>query len=200
LCTRIDAFVEKSAFSPEEIIPYLKKAKQFGFDLTIHADQFSCGGSQVAVALGARSADHLETSGEVEIQALAQSSTVAVALPGASIGLGMAFTPARKLLDQGAILAIASDWNPGSAPMGDLLAQASILATFEKLSTAEVLAGITFRAAAALGLTDRGKLTTGQFADFILFPTADYREILYQQGKMKPVEVWKKGEKVEARD
>ena len=132
LCTRIDAFVEKSAFSPEEITPYLEKATQLGFDLTIHADQFSCGGSQVAVALGARSADHLEASGEVEIQALAQSSTVAVALPGASIGLGMAFTPARKLLDQGAILAIASDWNPGSAPMGDLMAQASILATFEK--------------------------------------------------------------------
>ena len=79
--------------------------------------------------------------------------------------------------------------------MGDLLAQASILATFEKLSTAEVLAGITFRAAAALGLPDRGKLTKGQLADFILFPTTDYREILYQQGKMKPVGVWKRGEK-----
>ena len=193
LCTRIDAFVEKSAFSPEEITPYLERAKQLGFELTIHADQFSCGGSQVAVALGARSADHLEASGEAEIQALASSNTVAVALPGASIGLGMAFTPARKLLDQGASLAIASDWNPGSAPMGDLLAQASIIATFEKLSTAEVLAGITFRAAAALGLSDRGKLTSGQLADFILFPTADYREILYQQGKMKPEGVWKKG-------
>ena len=195
LCTRIDAFVEKSAFSPEEITPYLERAKQLGFELTIHADQFSCGGSQVAVALGARSADHLEASGEAEIKALASSNTVAVALPGASIGLGMAFTPARKLLDQGAILAIASDWNPGSAPMGDLLAQASIIATFEKLSTAEVFAGITFRAAAALGLTDRGKLTSGQLADFILFPTADYREILYQQGKMKPERVWKRGRK-----
>ena len=198
LCTRIDAFVEKSAFSPEEITPYLERAKQLGFDLTIHADQFSTGGSAVAVRLGARSADHLEASGEPEILALASSNTVAVALPGASIGLGMAFTPARKLLDQGASLAIASDWNPGSAPMGDLLAQASILATFEKLTTAEVLAGITFRASAALGLTDRGKLTTGQLADFILFPTADYREILYQQGKMKPVGVWKRGSIVQS--
>lgn len=195
LSTRVDAFVEKSAFSPEEISPYLEKAKQLGFDLTIHADQFSCGGSALAVRFGARSADHLEASGEAEIQLLASSNTVAVALPGASIGLGMAFTPARKLLDQGVSVAIASDWNPGSAPMGDLLAQASILATFEKLSTAEVLAGITYRAAAALGLSDRGKLTPGQLADFILFPTSDYREILYQQGKMKPVEVWKRGEK-----
>ena len=198
LCTRIDAFVEKSAFSPEEITPYLERAKQMGFELTIHADQFSCEGSAVAVRLGARSADHLEASGDREIALLAKSSTVAVALPGASIGLGMAFTPARKLLDQGASLAIGSDWNPGSAPMGDLLTQASILATFEKLSTAEVLAGITFRAAAALGLTDRGKLTEGQLADFLLFPTADYREILYQHGKMKPEGVWKKGSIVQS--
>lgn len=195
LSHRIDAFVEKSAFSPEEITPYFQKAKAHGFDLTVHADQFSAGGSKISVDFGARSADHLEASGDAEIKLLAQSNTIAVALPGASLGLGCAFTPARKLLDEGAALAIASDWNPGSAPMGDLLAQSSILATFEKLSTAEILAGITFRAAAALGLNDRGKLTSGQLADFILFPTSDYREILYHQGKMKPEEVWKKGNK-----
>lgn len=195
LTNRIDAFVEKSAFSPEEIKDYFQKAKELKFDITVHADQFSVGGSKVAVEFGAQSADHLEASGDTEIQLLARSNIIAVALPGASIGLGCAFTPARKLLDKGTSLAIASDWNPGSAPMGDLLAQASILATFEKLSTAEILAGITFRAAAALGLNDRGKLTSGQLADFILFPTSDFREILYHQGKMKPVEVWKKGNK-----
>ena len=196
LTNRIDAFIEKSAFSPEEIKPFFQRAKEIGFYLTVHADQFSVGGSIVAVEFEARSADHLEASGDSEIQALAKSTTNAVALPGASLGLGCAFTPARKLLDQGGALAIASDWNPGSAPMGDLLAQASILATFEKLSTAEVLAGITFRAAAALGLSDRGKLSPGQQADFILFPTSDYREILYHQGKMKPVEVWRSGSQV----
>ncbi|GAB2495709.1 imidazolonepropionase [Algoriphagus taiwanensis] len=195
LTHRIDAFVEKSAFSPEEIKPYFQKAKDLGFDLTVHADQFTVGGSRVAVDLDALSADHLEASGEAEIHYLAKSNTISVALPGASLGLGCAFTPARKILDQGGALAIASDWNPGSAPMGDLLAQASILATFEKLSTAEVFAGTTFRAAAALGLSDRGRLTPGQLADFILFPTKDYREILYHQGKMKPVEVWKSGSK-----
>ncbi len=195
LTHRIDAFVEKSAFSPEEIAPFFKKAAEFGFDITVHADQFSVGGSKVAVAFGARSADHLEASGDVEIQLLAKSNTIAVALPGASIGLGCGFTPARKLLDAGSALAIGSDWNPGSAPMGDLLAQASILATFEKISTAEILSGITFRAAAAMGLSDRGKIASGFLADFILFPTSDYREILYHQGKMKPVEVWKKGSK-----
>lgn len=193
LTNRIDAFVEKSAFSPEEIATYFKKAKEMGFDLTVHADQFTTGGSKVAVEFGALSADHLEASTASEIELLTTSNTISVALPGASIGLGCTFTPARKLLDQGGALAIASDWNPGSAPMGDLLAQASILATFEKLSAAEVLAGITFRAAAALGLEDRGKLKAGLLADFVLFPTADYREILYHQGKMKPEMVWKIG-------
>jgi imidazolonepropionase len=193
LTNRIDAFVEKTAFSPEEIAPYFKKAKEMGFDLTVHADQFTTGGSKVAVEFGALSADHLEASTASEIELLATSNTISVALPGASIGLGCAFTPARKLLDQGGALVIASDWNPGSAPMGDLLAQASILATFEMLSTAEVLAGITFRAAAALGLNDRGRIYSRQLADFILFPTSDYREILYNQGKMKPEMVWKRG-------
>jgi imidazolonepropionase len=194
LCNRIDAFVEKSAFSPEEITPFFLKAKELGFDLTVHADQFTAGGSQVAVQVGALSADHLEASGEAEIEYLAKSNTIAVALPGASLGLGCPFTPARKILDQGGALAIASDWNPGSAPMGDLLTQASILATFEKLSTAEVLSGLTFRAAAALGLNDRGKLIPGNLADIILFPTSDYREILYHQGNLKPEMVWKNGE------
>ena len=196
LTNRIDAFVERSAFSPEEIKPYFQKAKDSGFDLTVHADQFNPGGSEIAILFGANSADHLEASTEKEISLLANSRVIAVALPGASLGLGCAFTPARKILDRGGALAIASDWNPGSAPMGDLLSQASILATFEKLSTAEVFAGITFRAAAALGLEDRGRLKAGLLADFCLFPTSDFQEILYHQGTMKPVQVWKKGEKV----
>lgn len=193
LANRIDSFIEQSAFSPKEIESYYQKASDLGFDLTVHADQFTTGGSEVAVKFAAKSADHLEASTDSEIALLAKSDTVAVALPGASIGLGCAFTPARKILDQGGSLAIGSDWNPGSAPMGDLLAQASILATFEKLSTAEVLAALTFRAAAALGLEDRGKLKAGLLADFNLFSTHDFREILYHQGKLKPEQVWKSG-------
>ncbi|MEP0710640.1 imidazolonepropionase [Algoriphagus sp.] len=195
LTNRIDSFIEKSAFSPEEIEPYYQKAKDQGFELTVHADQFTAGGSKVAVKYGAKSADHLEVSGEKEIELLAKSETIAVALPGASLGLGCAFTPARKILDLGGSLAIGSDWNPGSAPMGDLVTQASILATFEKLSTAEVLSALTFRSAAALDLEDRGKLKAGFLADFNLFPTENYQEILYQQGKLKPEQVWKRGKK-----
>ena len=193
LANRVDAFVEESAFSPEEIKPYFQKAKEMGFDITVHADQFTTGGSQVAVDFDAVSADHLEASTEKEIQLLAKSNTIATALPGASIGLGCAYTPARKILDAGGSLSIASDHNPGSAPMGDLLTQASILGTFEKLSNTEILSGITFRAAAALRLADRGKLEAGSQADFMVFPTENYQEITYHQGQLKPSQVWKKG-------
>lgn len=193
LANRIDAFIEETAFTAEDIQPYFQKAKEMGFDITVHADQFYAGGSQVAVNFGAISADHLESSTDKEIELLASSDTIAVALPGASLGLGMAYTPARKILDSGASLAIASDWNPGSAPMGDLLMQAAALGTFEKLSNAEVLAGITFRAAAALNLADRGTLEIGKIADLIFFPTDDYREITYQQGRLKPSKIFKRG-------
>ncbi|MFY0689709.1 MAG: imidazolonepropionase [Cyclobacteriaceae bacterium] len=196
LTKRVDAFVEEEAFPVEIIKQYLQRAQKDGFDLTLHAGQFSPGGVSLAVALGAKSADHLESIGNHEVELLAKSKTVAVALPGASIGLGMAFTPARQLLDAGASLAIATDWNPGSAPMGDLLVQASVLATYEKLSGAEVLGGITFRAANALGLSDRGRLSSGQLADLAIFDTADYREILYHQGRLKPAQVYKRGKHV----
>lgn len=191
---RVDIFTEQTAFSIEDSREYLQKAKELGFELTVHADQFTAGSSIMAVELGAVSVDHLEFSGEKEIKAIADSNTVAVALPGASIGLGMQFTPARKLLDAGACLGIASDWNPGSAPMGDLLTQASILATYENLSMAEVLSGITFRVAKALNLMDRGKIEKGLQADFVSFPTDDYRDIIYYQGQLKPNQVWLAGE------
>lgn len=196
LTRRLDAFIEASAFSPTQIAPYFKTAKEMDFDITVHADQFSTGGSKVAVKFGAVSADHLEASTPTEIDLLAKSDTIATALPGASLGLGCKFTPARKILDAGGALAIASDHNPGSAPMGDLLTQAAVLGAFEKLSNAEILAGITFRAAAALRLSDRGKLAEGYLADFSVFHTANYNEILYNQGSLKPCMVWKTGELV----
>ena len=196
LANRIDAFIEESAFTEKHIAPYFEKAKAMGFDITVHADQFSTSGSKVAVEFGAISADHLEASTQTEIDLLANSDVISTALPGASLGLGCNFTPARKILDAGGALAIASDHNPGSAPMGDLLAQAAILGSFQKLSNAEVLAGITFRAAAALNLKDRGQLKEGNLADFILFHSSDYKEILYNQGNFKPCVVFKNGEKV----
>ncbi len=196
LAKRVDIFIEKSAFQPEESKLFLEKAKILGFDITVHADQFTPGSSRVAVEVGAKSADHLEATLDEDIEFLAKSNTVAVALPGASIGLGEPFTPARKLLDAGAILAIASDWNPGSAPMGNLITQASILATYEKLSTAEVLAGITFRSAYALGLEDRGILSTGMKADFVTYKTDNFQNVLYKQGSLAPDAIYINGERI----
>jgi imidazolonepropionase len=190
LASRVDIFIEDSAFDAENAIIYLNRAKQMGFDLTVHADQFTTGGSAVAVKLGAVSADHLEASGNAEIKLLAASDTVAVVLPGASLGLGMPYAPARKLLDAGVCVAIASDWNPGSAPMGDLLMQAAVMSAAEKMTTAEVFAGLTYRAAKAMRLNDRGILAPGMRADMQAYSCTDYREILYQQGKMKPGKVW----------
>lgn len=196
LAKRVDIFIEKSAFQPQESKEFLLKAQEMGFEITVHADQFTPGSSRIAVEVAAKSADHLEATTEEDLEFLAKSTTVAVALPGASLGLGEPFTPARKILDKNGILAIASDWNPGSAPMGNLITQASILATYEKLSTAEVLAGITFRAAKALNLEDRGILKKGMKADFVTFKTDNFQNILYQQGSLVAESVFINGNKI----
>lgn len=190
LSRRLDIFIEETAFTAAESEIYLKAGKDMGFDVTVHADQFTTGGSELAVKVGAISADHLEASGRAEIERLSKSQTLAVVLPGASLGLGLDFAPARQLLDAGCAVAIASDWNPGSAPMGDLLLQAAVLGMYQKLTAAETFAGLTYRAAAALGLHDRGRIQRGFKAHLMAFQTNDYREILYHQGSMKPLKVW----------
>lgn len=186
LTNRIDIFVDEGAFTIEEARFYLRKAQDQGFDILLHADQFTRGGALLAAELHALSADHLESSGKKDAQALAKASVVAIVLPGASLGLGIPLPPARLLLDSGACLAIASDWNPGSAPMGQLLMQAAILGMQQKLSMAETLAALTSRAAHALNLSDRGVLDVDKRADFICYPCVDYREILYHQGSLLP--------------
>jgi imidazolonepropionase len=196
LAERIDIFVEEGAFSVDDALWYLSAAKKSGFDVVVHADQFHPGGSHVAAQVGAVSADHLEASGDAEFQALAKAGVVAVVLPGATLGLGMPFAPARQILDAGLCLAIASDWNPGSAPMGDLLTQVCLLGAAQKLSLAETLAGMTNRAAHALKLSDRGVLDCGLLADFVAFPTQDYREVFAHQGQMQPSHVWKRGKRI----
>lgn len=200
LAKRVDIFVEKGAFEVEESISYLNFAKTLGFEVVVHADQFHQGGSHVAKMTKAISADHLEASNEKDLLELKEAGVIPVALPGASIGLGMAFTKARKILDLGMPLVIASDWNPGSAPMGNLLAEAAILGAFEKLTIAETLAAITSRASQALSLKDRGVLKPGYKADFTIFETSDYRDIFYYQGSLKPSATFIKGTQVFSKD
>jgi imidazolonepropionase len=193
LASRVDIFVEKSAFSIKAAKTYLLKAKEMGFDIVLHGDQFSVGSALLANETSTLSIDHLEAANEKEIAILAKGNVIPVVLPGASLGLGEPFAPARKLLDAGTSLVIASDWNPGSAPMGNLYVQAAILGAVEKLTMTEVWAALTCRAAKALNKTDRGILKSGNIADMIAFKTDDYKEILYQQGQLKPEKVWKTG-------
>ena len=192
LSNRVDIFIEEKAFSVTEASNFLEKIKS-DFYITAHANQFTSGGLKVGVDNGAVSVDHLEVITDQEIDYLSKSDTSGVVLPGCSLGLGIPFAPARKLLDYNCKVSIASDWNPGSAPMGDLLMQASLLGSTEKLSNAEVLAGITCRAANALSLEDRGSLENGKIADMIGFKTNDFRDILYNQGKLKPSFICKRG-------
>ncbi|MFL2999702.1 MAG: imidazolonepropionase [Cytophagales bacterium] len=192
LSNRVDIFIEEKAFSITEASNFLEKIKN-DFYITAHANQFTSGGLKVGVDNGAISVDHLEVITDQEIDYLSKSDTTGVVLPGCSLGLGIPFAPARKLLDYNCKVSIASDWNPGSAPMGDLLMQASLLGSIEKLSNAEVLAGITCRAANALSLEDRGSLENGKIADMIGFKTNDFRDILYNQGKLKPSFICKRG-------
>ena len=196
LAERADIYIDAGAFTAKQAEVYLKAARDLGFSLTVHGDQFSTGGSRLAAAFRAVSVDHLEVSGPDEIRQLAEKQIIGIVLPGACMGLGVPFAPARSMIDAGMTVAIASDWNPGSAPMGDLLAQASVLCAYEKLSLAETLAGITIHAARALELTDRGSLENGNLADLVAFPCSDYREIFYRQGALKPVHIWKNGEQV----
>ena len=192
LSNRVDIFIEEKAFSVSEASHFLKHVKN-DFLITAHANQFTSGGLKVGVDNEAVSVDHLEVITDDEINYLSKSNTTGVVLPGCSLGLGIPFAPARKLLDNNCKVSIASDWNPGSAPMGDLLMQASLLGSNEKLSNAEVLAGITCRSANALSLIDRGSLDKGKIADMIGFETNDYRDILYNQGKLKPSFICKRG-------
>jgi imidazolonepropionase len=193
LSKRVDIFIEQGAFSVSTAKEYLLKAKALGFEITIHGDQFSTGVAQLAVEVGAVSIDHLEAADAAEIKIIAKGNTIPIALPGASLGLGEPFAPARRLLDAGTSLVIASDWNPGSAPMGNLLTEAALLGAKEKLTMAETWAALTFRASAALRLTDRGILKIGNLADIAAFKTDNYKEIMYQQGQLKPEKVWKNG-------
>ncbi len=196
LTSRVDIYIDTGAFSVSESYAFLAEAVKAGFDVVVHADQFADGGLIVATEIGALSADHLEVSTPEDIGMLSKSDVIPVVLPASSLGLGHTFAPARKILGSGCSLVIASDWNPGSAPMGKLLTSAAILGIYEKLTMSETLAAITCRAAPALKLTDRGIIKPGMLADFIAFPCSSYKEIIYHQGGLMPDVIWKKGRRV----
>lgn len=186
-CKRVDIFVDSVGFTIENATHYLQKAKELGFEITLHADQFTRGSASLAAELGAVSADHLEVSTEEDWKLLKEANVSAIVLPGACMGLGLPYPNGRAMLDAGLSLCIASDWNPGSAPMGKLLLQAAVFGMHCKMTLAETLAAMTSRAAHALRLKTRGILRKGLRADLAIYPCKNYRDILYYQGSLQPI-------------
>lgn len=188
LARAVDIFIEREAFTVQEAEQVLRTAKACGLDIKVHADQFhAVGGVELAVQLGALSADHLEASGEAQIRALASSSTVATILPGVSLHLGLPPAPARALIEAGAAVALGTDLNPGSSPLFSMQLALALAARLNRLTPTEALAAGTVNAAAALGLTDRGALVPGARADFLVLASPDWRDLPYTLGG-QPVE------------
>lgn len=169
LSDRVDIFVEKNFFEKPESFAYLKKARELGFNLVIHANQLSLSsGVELGLELEAISVDHVINLNDNLIQSLAKSNTTAVLLPMADLYMKCAYPPARKLIDSGVTVALATDFNPGSCPSQDL-SLVGLLARLEmKMTLAEVFKAYTIGAARALGIANNeGSIEVGKKANFI---------------------------------
>ncbi len=166
----VDVFCDEGFFTVEETAHILSQAAPYGLRPKIHANELAnSGGVQVGIAHGALSVDHLERTGPVEIAALRDSDTIPTVLPGVSFFLGIDYAPARDMIDAGLPVAIASDYNPGSSPAGDLQFIWSLACTKMKLLPEEALVALTLNAAAALDLSHEvGSIEVGKRADLLV--------------------------------
>lgn len=196
LADRVDVFVEKGYYTPEQAERYFQRARDLGLDCVVHADQLTLsGGSSLAINEKCLSADHLIQIKESEIRGLAQSDVTCVLLPAADLYMKCAYPPARALLDQGARVALATDFNPGSSPTQNLNL-VGLLARLEmKMKLHEVLVAYTVGAAHALKVHPLvGSLTVGRDADFICTQKS-WRELFYQVGDQDIHAVFSRGRK-----
>ncbi|HET7513239.1 MAG TPA: imidazolonepropionase [Gaiella sp.] len=175
-----DVFVERGTFDVAQARRYLLACRGAGLELRIHGDQLSeMGAVPLAVEVGARSIDHLEATGPDGVAQLAASDVVAVMLPVAALYLARPMPPARALVDAGAAIALATDFNPGSAFCESLAVVCTLACTQLGLVPAEVLGACTVNAAHVLGLHDRGRIAPGQRADLVLLDAPDWRHLAY---------------------
>jgi len=175
-----DVFVERGAFGVEQARRYLTACRAAGLALRLHGDQLSeIGAVPLAIELGAQSVDHLESTGPQGVSALAASQVVGVLLPIAALYLDRPMPPARALVDAGAAVALATDFNPGSAYCESLPVVCTLACTQLGLSPEEALSACTVNAAHVLGLGDRGRLTPGLRADVVLVGASDWRHLAY---------------------
>lgn len=180
-----DVFCDRGAFTVSEARRILLAAARHGMKTKLHGEQLErTGATLLGVRLGAASVDHLERAGASEVRALARSDTIATLLPGATFHLGRHdYAPARKLIEGGAAVALATDFNPGTSPTLNMQMILSLACTQMRLSPAEAVSAATVNAAYALGRGHRlGRLEPGMRADLALFDVGDYREIPYYFG------------------
>lgn len=180
-----DAFCEKTAFSADEVGVVFSKASELGFHLRLHTEQFNnIGGMELAVTHDAISVDHLEVLTEKQSFKLAPFDTVAVLLPGVSFFLDYEYAPARKLIENNALVALSTDFNPGSSHISNINLIMSIAAIKMKMSIEEIISAVTINAAkAVLKNREVGSIEIGKKADFAIFNTQEYSDIIYNVGK-----------------
>jgi imidazolonepropionase len=191
-----DVFCERNAFNVEQSRKILLKAKELGFSLKAHVDEFTnLGGSKMALSLGAVSIDHLDEISDEEIKLLADSETVGVITPTVNFHLGsLKFADARKLIDSGCAIAISTDYNPGSSPCLSMPTAMAVACRYQKVLPAEAFNAATVNSAFALGLGQKlGSIEPGKQADLVIFDVRDYREIVYEIGSNLVEKVIKKG-------
>jgi imidazolonepropionase len=195
-----DVFCETGVFDLAETERILAKARDLGFQLKLHADELTpLGGAQLAARLGAVSADHLLCITDAGIDALAAAETVATLLPGTAFFLGMPYAPARKLIERGVTVALASDCNPGTCPTENLPLVGAMACTQMKMLPEEAITALTLNAAKALACSDRlGSLELGKQADLIVCEVPDYRQLFYHFGVNHVWRVIKRGRVVYA--
>jgi imidazolonepropionase len=192
-----DVFCDEGAFTLEQSRRVLEAAQALGFGLKIHADEFRpLGGTKLAVELGAISADHLVCTPDDEIEVLAGSGTIAVALPGTPFGLGHhEYSPARRIIDCGGALALATDLNPGTCWCESMQLITALACRFMEMTPAEAIVAATINAAHAIRLGDQvGSLEVGKKADILIVDIPDYRHLSYRFGVNLVDKVIKGGE------
>jgi imidazolonepropionase len=194
-----DVFCEKGVFTPKQTSVIFQTAQAFGMRLKLHADEFyNTGGAELAAEFVATSADHLVSVGDEGIHLMHKAGVIPVLLPGTTFYLGLnKRAPARKMIEKGLPVALATDCNPGSS-MTESMQMIMTLACLDyKMTPAEVLTASTINAAFAIGKGDEvGSLSPGKYADVVVWDAGDYREIPYHFGGNMVERVFKKGEMV----
>ncbi len=191
-----DTFCEKTAFSSSEIERIFIKAKDAGLGLKLHTEQFNnIGGIDLALKHSITSVDHLEVVEESKLKALGSSDIVCTILPGVSFFLNYQYAPARKLVDNNAVVALATDYNPGTSNIANLNIIMSLAALKTGMTIEETISAVTINSAKAIGLNKvTGSIEIGKQADFAVFDTCNYSDIVYNVGKNLNCITIKKGE------